>query len=353
MKRIGLGLFLLTLLATAVPLVAAKPHTAVSLAYFHGNEAQDGVHLEWGTGSEIDTVAFFLRRSSGAAFSDLTELYDANGNLYPGGIIAAEGQPALGSDYIAIDRTAVLNTTYTYQLMEIEDDNSVELLGTIIVATGATATPTLQIINTVSAGATSTSNNGNNSAATATPTTISANNNANPTNTPVAPATVARQNNTPAAATAVNTNPVSDNDNNSNTLASNTNLQVPDNTTREAQEDAEQVQVTVSAYPGAAPTETSPANDASYPAQPPVLPAAETATPYPADFDSQNQPPTPTIIAVIGANSSNDSASAVTSAPVQSSASSLSVLWGGFLLAMIVFTAAVIGSIMIFVRKRS
>lgn len=338
----------MSLLATAVPLATAKPQTAVTLIYFQGSEEQDGVHLSWGTGSEINTVAFYLRRSDGTTFIDLTELYDENGNLYPGGIIDSVGDPALGSDYLAIDPNVVTGIPYTYQLMEVEDNNSVNLLSTIIVTTGATATPTLQTISTSPTPMAAATQNSGNNTPTSTITATSSSNSASPTatTTPLAANTLASTANR-ATATAVN---------NDNSLASITNEQVPEGNFQETQTNELQLQPTSSPYPGLTPPTTTEPEDESYPEQPPVLAPADTPTPYPLVTQPAIESPTPTIISVIGddtAEPDGENGSTNSNEQVQSSASSLSVLWGGFILAIIVFVAAVIGSIMIFVRKRN
>lgn len=355
-KRVGVSFLLLSvLMVTAVPTIWAKPATAVSLIYFLATEASDGVHLTWESGTEVDTVAYFIRRSEGEDYIDLTELYDANGQAYPGGLIDSEGGPSIGFEYLAIDRTAVTNTTYIYQLMEVESNNSTNLLETVIMTTGATPTPTSITIGsnptTVSGQATATDT----AVPTMTPTRASTASTTTLTNTPTtgasAPARVTVVSPTTEGNTAAENNPT----NNNNSVASTSLQNSASGTSNQSDNQFAQTEPTPNdAYPANQPTLTPTSVDESYPAQP-ALPEASTPTAYPADF-ARPEEPTPTIIGVIGDSAAeiagNETTSDSSAEQPSTNVRGLSVLWGGFILAGIIFVSAIIGSVLIFVRKR-
>jgi hypothetical protein len=336
-------------LFTAVSQTHARPAYAVELISFEGIGLPNGVRLTWETATEQSVAGFRLQRSQGSGdFVTLTDLYDANGQPYLDGIIEAQGSPTLGATYIADDFTAVPGQTYTYRLMEIEGDNNENPLETIIVTAGGQPTATSITIGTPSnptsapqntpTSTPQTSPTGQSLTATATvltgatatrplataaPTQATANNNTNPpaANTAVSPADSA----IPLP------EPVSPPNELDNVVLAQT-LETP----------------TTAAYPG---TDTTSAPEAYPEGTTAPLPASEaTPTAYPASAFSPNEAPTPTIIGVIGGNVAGIEESEGTA--VQTSTSSTGLLWIGFLGGLLIFIAAIAGSILLFVRRR-
>ena len=106
-----------------------------------------------------------------------------------------------------------------------------------------------------------------------------------------------------------------------------------------------------SGYPG---QPTPPETESGYPeAIVTPLTVDPTITPYPANTFLPEIQPSPTIIGVVGSQIDGSQAQfGSTGQPAVSSASSVGILWLGFLAGLLIFIAAIIGSIVLFVRRR-
>jgi hypothetical protein len=108
--------------------------SAVTLLYFRGIGQDNAILLEWATGTEFNTAGFRLTRAS-----DETGQYQSLDHI---GFIPAEGDGLVGAVYEAVDTDNVINgTIYWYELIEMELDGNENLAGPISVTAGI-ATPT-------------------------------------------------------------------------------------------------------------------------------------------------------------------------------------------------------------------
>ena len=131
------GLFVILLFPALV--VAIDP-TVVTLLYFRGNGLDSAVHLEWATGTEFDTVGFWIERSNSSAgpYALLTDI----------GFVPSEAPPdgLSGAEYDVIDDNGAINgNTYWYRLVEIESSGTENRTDPISVTAGlavSTSTPT-------------------------------------------------------------------------------------------------------------------------------------------------------------------------------------------------------------------
>jgi hypothetical protein len=162
-------------IGTAQLVAADEDPTAITLLYFIGSGASNGVQLEWATATEFDTFGFRIKRgdAENGPFVYLNNVGD-------GGFIEAE-MSGTGAEYDAFDDSAVTNQTYWYILIEVESDLSENEAKKIQVQAGATATPTPAIIATATTSSQSTSIATSTSAPTRTPRPA---NTAVPSNTP-------------------------------------------------------------------------------------------------------------------------------------------------------------------------
>ncbi len=340
---------------TAVQTLFARPPLAVELVSFTAVGLANGVELRWETATEQSASGFLLQRAQGDDYIDLTQLVDENGQPYDGGLIEAEGSPTFGAIYIARDLTAVPGQTYTYILLEVESDNNITAIAEATTLAGATATPTQLTIGSTATPATPAA------IATATQTTSATAQSPTTAATITAIATSARTIITPTPATSTTGNelpaqpatPANNLDNNNSDSAGNNSANPPllPTPTESGIVEVAQTQPTpASAYPGQT---TPPVETNGYPeAIITPLTVSATETPYPANSFIQEQQPTPTIIGVIGSQTNRESGTAVPPTTANTSASSTGILWLGFLVGLLIFGAAVVGSIALFVRRR-
>ncbi len=138
-------IFLALLLCLALaPALQAAPPTSVTLTYFRGEYRSNNVQLQWQTATELDTAGFKVKRgdSSGGPFAELGDI----------GIVAARGGPTNGATYEAADEAAIAGRRYWYQLIEIEYDGSEHILQAISVLADTAPTATLEGISTTDPG---------------------------------------------------------------------------------------------------------------------------------------------------------------------------------------------------------
>ncbi len=154
-------LFSLTLAGIAGDFVFAAPAANVGLTRFEVIPLDNAVRLEWDTDTELETAGFMIMRGQNNAFDYLADP-TGSGRLF----IVSEGGPASGFNYVHVDETVVNGDTFTYRLIEVEVDGS-EILhaeSTITVGIVPTNTP---IVVGISGGS---GNNDNASSATPTAT---------------------------------------------------------------------------------------------------------------------------------------------------------------------------------------
>ncbi len=339
------------LLAQPQPAFSASRQN-VTLLYFRVSAQGNGILLEWETGTELNTAGFRIERGSGGVFTPLTNI----------GFILATGSPTIGSSYSAVDDTAVSGSTYTYRLIEVENNSTEVNVGEETITYTITPTPT-----TIAIGG-----GGGGTAPTAPPPTKT------PTPPPTATATAAA---TQAANTASTPQPTPTNtrvptstpttaptnapasgQNPNNPAASSPAtpaLQLPGSVPIvEAQEPPPTV--LSESYPAPTNPNSQPNNPAN--PQPQTLsqpqPAAESTT-YPG---SNNATPTPfpagyvpgSPITIIGSDQSPEATateSAVQTAQARQTAGRL-FLWGGFIITFLIFIIAVISSMLLFTRQQ-
>lgn len=109
----------------------AEPVQSVGLVTFTAVSNQQSISLTWETASELDSIGFRLYRAE----------EETGFVLLASDIIPASGNPTTGARYAFVDETAVLNTTYTYQLTEIQANNQEIELATATVTPNNTASP--------------------------------------------------------------------------------------------------------------------------------------------------------------------------------------------------------------------
>ncbi len=122
----------LVILLAAIAALPARANVTLSsfAATSFGGEA--AVVIDWETATEIDTIGFYVVRSSSSG-GQYTRLNTT--------IIPAEGDPLTGWTYTYIDYDVTLSTTYYYKLEVINNDQSTEFHGPISVVAGVDPTP--------------------------------------------------------------------------------------------------------------------------------------------------------------------------------------------------------------------
>lgn len=339
LQRLGL-LFLLSLsfilLGDVISLRAAPPSN-VTLAYFRAVPLDNAVRLEWGTDTEISTAGFFFERGQNGNFIYLEEI----------GIVNAEGGVVSGADYEAIDDTVIMGQVYTYKLYEIETNGNEKELSKVTIDLAPTPTP-IQIGGP-------------------DPTDPPPTHTPRPSNTPTR-----RPTNT---ATPQATNTPRGGQEAATTTPRPTNTAVPSNTpTRSVKPTA-----TSPLDPTATPTGSgAPILQPTSTPAPPVAPSPTLATGVASGAPAETPSPTPAPENVVYAqdaaapagttprpingqqrlntqpqNERSGSAAAATATPNPDVVNRGRLfLWGGFLLALLVFAASIIGSIILFTRKQ-
>ncbi|MCI0395409.1 MAG: hypothetical protein L0332_26220 [Chloroflexi bacterium] len=336
--------------APAVAAPAAEEPQAIVLLYFQGFGLDNAVLLQWATASEFNTAGFRLERApaSGSPYLPLDNI----------GFIPGEGDGITGAEYEVTDDTAMNGVTYWYKLIEIENDGDENPVDPIPVTAGpttptptatATRTPTPQPGQTGTPTPSATSPAGATSTTTPSATAATGGNSQLPTSTPAAgqTATNTSQPPTPAGALPIATTrpPASSNP----TAASQGVAQIPSATPAG---DA-------SPPPPVTPGVVTPAGSPGYPAGDQTEPADLAASPYPggtnspdnANVDSTPQP-IPVQQSTQPAAIGDDSAPEGQNQQSEEAAgrSSTLILWGGFIAALLVFGAGVLGAILLFSR---
>jgi hypothetical protein len=332
----------------ALPAGARDP-VSVGLTSYQAVPLDNAVRLEWHTETEVSTVAYVVRRSTGSEQPVWLETLGSDG------YIIAEGGPAEAANYAETDQSAINGVTYRYILFEIESDSSEFELAAVTVTAGIpTPTPTATpiVINVVPPPSPV---GGPVAGSTASPAP-------GPTSTPGAtapagsgsPATVApgptNPGTTPLPATPVPPRPTVEESQGGSPPPSPPAAETTSNgeTTRGiAIAQAESEATATGPYPG--PIVGQGEGEAgSYPTEPLVTAGPAVSTPYPAGTANLDEP----AVSIIGSQSNPPQPDNVPQAAPESPATGRIILWVGFLLAGLVFIAGVVGSIALFTRKR-
>jgi hypothetical protein len=339
-----IGLFAMLVVPT---LVTAIDPTVVTLLYFRGEGLDNMIRLEWATGTEFDTAGFRLERSA-ASWGPYTLLDDI-------GFVPSEAPPdgLSGAEYVALDESSITNgMRYWYRLVEIES-NGVENRTDPISVTAGLAQPTSTPISAPTSTPTFPATAGTTAVQGASPTTISTIQSGTATNsvstllpTPISDSAAPTTRETEATRTR-QTELAS---------AAGEGSEVSDNLL-----DSPSVQSTSSGYPApdvlSTPLPSARIGDEGYPGNhqdtirglPDAYPFVPENTRQARALIPQNDSSSATGPAAIGQANSNDSSN--TPGQSEQEPAATLMLWVGFLAALVIFIAAVVGSAYIYRRQ--
>jgi hypothetical protein len=358
---IALFLSFLALGVAAVESSSLYGHTAysVGLSRFEAIPEENGMRLEWDVETEIGTAGYTIKRGETGVFDYLIDP-QTDGELF----ILAEGSPTQSYSYSYIDESAVSGTTYTYQLFEVTAGSSEQLQDEVTVIFQIEATNTPVIFSGNSGNGQENNNSSSTPAVTQTAVTSASVTTSTPAPVTAAPAS------TPTASA-----PLPENTGTGSTAAEpNGVLQSPDaaalsqdaypGDSPDPQEqsssgsDSDLANESSNSLPAAVePGETDPpANENTVNAYPGAINAMEASNEEEADLLTSN--PTPIVIrGALPETQDNpyppqpqgeDGSQASRNAD-----SSRILLWLAFIVALIIFTASVVGSIFLYSNRRS
>ena len=317
----------------------AMPPFAVGLIDFTATPQNNAALLEWETATELGAAGFGIQRKQNS--DDFVTI---------SGFINAIGDGATGASYSYLDETAVNGQTYTYQLIEYENDNSINELEQVEVTIGVqpTATPV-----TIGGG------DGNNSS-TATPASTNATSTPRSTARASEPTATTRATTTSptivptSRATAVSNNSTATRTTSSSPTATAASSNSGSTVFAQADDTPTPLPTPTLAYPASTTDDDrQPIGSTPYPADN-VQPAiSQTATPYPAITIEETtgiNSAADNGTNVIGSGATSDSANRDNVG--ESANNSTLTLWAGFLIALFIFIAGLIGTAVLFTRKK-
>lgn len=328
--------------------------TAVTLVSYTATPLNNAVKLVWITGTELNTAGFRIKRGApDGPFEYLDFLGDD-----ASGIIYGLGGVSEGAIYERTDDTVQNGETYTYILLEVENNGSeVEpenARRTVTVGLPPTNTPVAVVVP----GATATGTRpASGSTATSVPTAsrpaTAATSQAQATATPLRFATV-----TPSARQATLAPTAVSNSGNQVTNPQPTPTRanpVPTATPDTAVNDAPLAAAVALAQGEETPLPIAAAAlQTGYPGTDNAGSASDNPTPYPPEQATPTAAPTQTRVAVIGSAPGYDGAvgtDAQTQPAAAGNGRGTLFLWLGFIVALLIFITGVIGSIVLYTRK--
>lgn len=326
--------------------------SAVTLMYFRGTGQENAVLLEWATGTEFETAGFRLSRAT-----------EESGQYLPLdqiGFIPGEGDGIVGAQYEVVDSNGIANgVVYWYKLIELELNGTENPAGPISVTAGAvsataTSTPVPTATGTQPGGGdaitpTPEPHQGENTptmtpAVEGSPAAITQGTNASPSNSILQP---------PPPGAVQQSTPV--------TGASSSNANSPGSGGTVSPDET----LNISGYPAPATNDDSQQGRESRSSQGEGYPNPESISPTtePGSYPQGNEDRLPDLTPPPDSDDSSGSAQigslnvkpiesrSEDNEPSQSSNSSIT-LWLGFIASVLIFGAAVIGSIVYFSRQR-
>jgi hypothetical protein len=359
---------LLVCLALASGVVLARPPLAVGLTSFEAFPSDGVVRLAWHTETEVNTVAYLLRRSEDGSTPIWLE------HLGAGGYILADGGPAVAADYEEADDTVSNGTRYTYYLYEVESNSSETEIASLTVTAGIpTATPTstpsptpspiIISVSQVTDTATPISRGQgplptpthtiaptqlSTAPAVTTPTPEEQDDSTGTAGTPVGAMETTRRVSVPLLESTTPSPNIGPGESESAPISS---LESENAGIDEARLNSAIAQVPpteTAAYPGPVPSPVASTRDNGYP----PLEAATSVEDGPAAYPSAPGGETGSALPVVGAQSVETTGGLDATDKPGSAIRGRIVLWVGFILAFLIFVGAVVGSIILFTRKR-
>ena len=333
----------------AMEAVPQSSPLSVGLTRFEAIPLDNAARLEWDTQTELGTAGYTIKRGQNGSFDYLS---DSNGNIF----INSEGGPAEGYEYTFTDETAVNGEFYTYQLIEILIDASEVVVADTTVTIGIVPTNTPIVVNagginggssnTTGATATATSISVSTASATTPPTPLP-NNALSPAATPFP---------TQVSLPATNVNQVAGNSESESQSNSNQPLAQEEPQANQSENAGVGVAVALAqeepaGYPGPDTAEPEAGESLDFPETNPGsdLEGAATDNENPAAPEVIGNSPYPA-----GEPSSNPASGTPNAAADESAGFEGKLyLWVAFIAALMIFTAAVLGAILLYTRQRN
>ncbi len=145
------AIFVIIFLLAGIGLTSGEVHARqrlnIGLTRFEAFPLDNAVRLEWDTETELGTAGYRLKRGQNGAFSFLQQ----PGSSDPV-FINSEGGPSFGASYNFLDETAVNGETYSYQLVEVTIDGSETVQANQTVTAGLVPTNTPIILDGTGGG---------------------------------------------------------------------------------------------------------------------------------------------------------------------------------------------------------
>ncbi|HET6443924.1 MAG TPA: hypothetical protein VFI27_05020 [candidate division Zixibacteria bacterium] len=331
-------------------MVRAEEPSVVTLLFFRGVGLDNAIRLEWATGTEFHTVGFRVERSSSSVgpFVLLDEI----------GFVASEAPPdgLSGAEYEVIDSSGISNgTTYWYRLVEIEGSGAENRSNPISIMSGFAAPTSISTpISTPTRTPTTSSTAGSRSVPGSSPTPVSTGQSGTGTNSPPTPTHM------PPTDRRLTPNSVSESA--SYGQSNLTPVGIEGSLFSQIAEDTSAGQSKVTGYPGPETLLSTPIPDSRIGAEGyPGLPQeSDIGMPdaYPSSIESARpervQNPrngTSSAEGSVSIGQGNSPESEFVSEPSNQDPAATLMLWVGFLAALVIFIAAVIGSAYIYRRQ--
>ena len=344
LSLVGLGMALFV-----GPVVEAQSILNIGLLRFDAVAVDDGIRLEWDVETEVGTAGYTIQRGENGNFEYLPDP-GGNGNLF----VLAEGGPAQAFSYTVLDETAVREATYAYKLIEILGNSQEQEQAEVTITNHIVPTSTPITFS----GDLGTPGNGGGQGPAATPTATqpaTATPRAQATSTNVPPPTVAAPTPLPTAtavsptAAPVNNAPIAPTAAAGPESAYPAATAIPQKIENDAGEnlpvleeaEAQEVAVDVIAEANAAPADPPPNSNPGQASalEETALQAAPVVIGVPDAADEKS-------------DRRNEARQQITDDEPDNVDSSRILLWVAFIVALIIFSASVVGAILLYSRRR-